>query len=135
MRLGQTGKAKKLRLEKKIPLLKLENHAFSMEWCIIGLLCLLLRNVVIASMKARGGFSELIGALGPIAGEKLKHPNSEELDRKASYSLSECYPTFNMLCIFLLGENEPSVNLQNGRLCGDGNPKSRLEAAFLRYDV
>ena len=84
MRLGQTGKAKKLRLEKKIPLLKLENHAFSMEWCIIGLLCLLLRNVVIASMKARGGFSELIGALGPIAGEKLKHPNSEELDRKAT---------------------------------------------------
>lgn len=135
MRLGQTGKAKKLRLEKKIPLLKLENHAFSMEWCIIGLLCLLLRNVVIASMKARGGFSELIGALGPIAGEKLKHPNSEELDRKASYGLSECDPTFNMLCIFLLGENEPSVNLQNGRLCGDGNPKARLEAAFLRYDV
>lgn len=51
---------------KKIPLLKLENHDFSMEWCVIGLLYLLLRNVIIASMKARGGFSELIGALCPI---------------------------------------------------------------------
>ena len=73
--------------------------------------------------------------LGPITGEKLKYPNSEELDGKAPYGLSECDPTFNMLCIFLLGENEPSVNLQNGRFCGDGNPKARLEAAFLRYDV
>lgn len=52
--------------EKKIPLLKLENHDFSMERCVIGLLYLWLRNVVIASMKAHGGLSELIGALGPI---------------------------------------------------------------------
>lgn len=66
MRLGQTGKTNKLCLKKrKIPLLKLENHDFSMEWCVLGLLYLWLRNVVIASMKAPGGFSELIGALGP----------------------------------------------------------------------
>ena len=36
-----------------------------MERCVIGLLYLWLRNVI-ASMKAHGGLSELIGALGPI---------------------------------------------------------------------